>query len=212
MAGNPLTHLAPLRGAHRPILEALATKADGAAHPAELPHGDGRARRARLAVAGDSGPVNYSCIVLHTHTVRRAMNAQPVEPVAIPRVNGRNQDKSLARARKQRAIELRMTGMTYQAIADEIGYQNAGSVYTIIKQAQTKTTAAAVEDPRQLELDRLDATDSAAPSGPPSRSPHRPDPAGRPASAHPQTPGPTGDDPRPASSTQHEAYRQTTPV
>jgi len=125
------------------------------------------------------------------------MNAQPVEPVAIPRVNGRNQDKSLARARKQRAIELRMTGMTYQAIADEIGYQNAGSVYTIIKQAQTKTTAAAVEDPRQLELDRLEATDSAAPSGPPSRSPHRPDPAGRPASAHPQTPGPTGDDPRP---------------
>ncbi len=37
VAGNPLTHLAPLRGAHRPIREALVTKADGAAHPAELP-------------------------------------------------------------------------------------------------------------------------------------------------------------------------------
>jgi len=89
------------------------------------------------------------------------MTAQPTEPVAIPRVNGRHQDKSLARARKQRAIELRMTGMTYQAIANEMGYQNAGSVYTIIKQAQTKATAAAVEDHRQLELDRLDALQAA---------------------------------------------------
>jgi len=87
------------------------------------------------------------------------MTAQPAEPVAIPRVNGRHQDKSLARARKQRAIELRMTGMTYQAIADEMGYQN--SVYTIIKQAQMQTTAAAVEDHRQLELDRLDAMQEA---------------------------------------------------
>lgn len=42
-----------------------------------------------------------------------------------------------------------------------MGYQNAGSVYTIIKQAQTKTTAAAVEDHRQLELDRLDAMQAA---------------------------------------------------
>ena len=87
------------------------------------------------------------------------MTAQPAEPVAIPRVNGRHQDKSLARARKQRAIELRMTGMTYQAIADEMGYQN--SVYTIIKQAQMQATAAAVEDHRQLELDRLDAMQEA---------------------------------------------------
>jgi len=49
------------------------------------------------------------------------MTAQPAEPIAIPRVNGRHQDKTLARARKQRAIELRMTGMTYQAIANEMG-------------------------------------------------------------------------------------------
>jgi len=42
-----------------------------------------------------------------------------------------------------------------------MGYQTAGSVYTIVKQAQTKTTAAAVEDHRQLELDRLDALQAA---------------------------------------------------
>ncbi len=52
-----------------------------------------------------------------------------------------------------------MTGTTYQAIADEMGYQN--SVYTIIKQAQMQATAAAVEDHRQLELDRLDAMQEA---------------------------------------------------
>lgn len=42
------------------------------------------------------------------------MSAVPVEPLVIPRVTGSHQDKSLARARKARAIELRMTGMTYQ--------------------------------------------------------------------------------------------------
>ncbi len=42
-----------------------------------------------------------------------------------------------------------------------MGYQNAGSVYMITKQAQTKTTAAAVEDHRQLELDRLNAMQAA---------------------------------------------------
>ena len=102
----------------------------------------------------------YPCVVLHAHTVRRAHD-RPTSRARRhpPRVNGRHQDKSLARARKQRAIELRMTGTTYQAIADEMGYQN--SVYTIIKQAQMQATAAAVEDHRQLELDRLDAMQEA---------------------------------------------------
>ena len=44
------------------------------------------------------------------------------------------------------------------------------------------------------------------------RSPHRPDPAGTPASTHPPTPDPTTDDPTPASSTQHAAHPQTTPL
>jgi len=84
-----------------------------------------------------------------------ARRGKQTEPLAIPRVNGRHQNKSLARARKQRAIELRMTGMTYQPIADAMGYANAGSVYSIIKQAQEQHVASAVEDQRQLELERL---------------------------------------------------------
>ena len=89
------------------------------------------------------------------------MTAQLAEPLAIPRVNGRHQDKSLARARRQRAIELRMTGMTYQAIADEMGYKNPGSVYTIIKQAQTQHLGSVTEDYRTTELARLDALQAA---------------------------------------------------
>ena len=55
-------------------------------------------------------------------------------------------------------------------------------------------------------------TDAAARSAPPRRSPHRPAPAGTPASAPPPTPDPTTDDPTPASSIQHEACPQTTPL
>lgn len=59
------------------------------------------------------------------------------------------------------AIELRMQGLTHQAIADEMGYKNAGSVYAIIKGAQERQLGAAVEDYRQTELARLDALQEA---------------------------------------------------
>lgn len=89
------------------------------------------------------------------------MTASPVERLLPPRVNGRHQDKALARARKIRAVELRMQGLTYQQIADEMGYANAGSVYTIIKGAQEQQLGAAVEDYRHTELARLDALQEA---------------------------------------------------
>lgn len=54
-----------------------------------------------------------------------------------------------------------MTGLTYQQIADEMGYKSAGTVCTIIKQAQTQHVASAVEDHRSLELERLDAMQEA---------------------------------------------------
>lgn len=81
--------------------------------------------------------------------------------MAIPRVNGRHQDKALARARKTRAVELRMKGLTYQQIADEMGYKNAGSVYAIIKAAQEQHLGTAVEEYRQTELARLDTLQEA---------------------------------------------------
>ncbi len=63
------------------------------------------------------------------------MTAQAAEAV-LPRVNGRHRDRALASARKCRAIQLKLQGLTYQQIADELGYTSRGTVYKIIKTAQ----------------------------------------------------------------------------
>jgi len=87
------------------------------------------------------------------------MSAQAAEP--LPRVNGRHRDKALAAARKQRAIQLKMQGLSYQQIADEMGYASRGTVYKIIRGAQSARLSDAVEEHRELELARLDALQTA---------------------------------------------------
>lgn len=87
------------------------------------------------------------------------MSAQAVE--SLPKVSGRHQNKALASARKLRAIELKTQGLTYQQVADEMGYANKGSVHAIIKGAQAAQVADAVETHRQLELERLDRLQAA---------------------------------------------------
>jgi hypothetical protein len=72
-------------------------------------------------------------------------------------VSGRHRDKALAAARKVKAIELRLRGLSYQEIANELGYANRGSVYTIIQHALALQVSAVVEEHRELELARLDA-------------------------------------------------------
>ena len=62
------------------------------------------------------------------------MIAQTLEP--LPRVNGRHRDKALAWARKLRAIDLRMQGLTYEAIAREMGYRSRAPAHRIINDAQ----------------------------------------------------------------------------
>ena len=89
------------------------------------------------------------------------MTALAVEPIALPRVNGRHRDRALASARKLRAIELKMQGLNYQQIADELGYTNRGTVYKIIRDAQASRLSEAVETQRELELARLDALQAA---------------------------------------------------
>ncbi len=63
------------------------------------------------------------------------MSAQVAEAV-LPRVSGRHRDRALASARKCRAIQLKLQGLTYQQIADELGYTSRGTVYKIVKTAQ----------------------------------------------------------------------------
>lgn len=46
----------------------------------------------------------------------------------LPRVSGRHQNHALAAARHARAVQLAAEGRSYQAIADELGYRNKGTV------------------------------------------------------------------------------------
>lgn len=75
---------------------------------------------------------------------------------ALPRVSGRHRNKALAAARRSRAVELRTQGWSYEAIAEEMGYANRGTVYAIVRQALANQEAEEVQYYRQVEMDRLD--------------------------------------------------------
>jgi hypothetical protein len=49
-----------------------------------------------------------------------------------------------------------LIGHTYQAIADELGYANRGTVHRLVKTALADHEMDSVDELRQLELDRLD--------------------------------------------------------
>src|SRR6476659_9464203 len=78
-------------------------------------------------------------------------------PAAIPLVSGRHRNRALAAARHARAIQLATEGMTYQEIADDLGYANRGTVHHIVHDALTRDRKDAVDDHLQWEMARLDA-------------------------------------------------------
>lgn len=80
---------------------------------------------------------------------------------APPPATGRHRNRALADARRARAIELRLTGHTYQQIADELGYANKGTVHRLITNALRAEEAETTRDLRALETDRLDALQAA---------------------------------------------------
>ncbi|WP_156415570.1 hypothetical protein [Terrabacter sp. Soil811] len=80
---------------------------------------------------------------------------------ALPRVTGRHRNRALASARHARAVELATEGLTYQAIADELGYANRGTVHHIVHDALVRDRKGAAESHQQLELTRLDALQAA---------------------------------------------------
>lgn len=49
-----------------------------------------------------------------------------------------------------------LTGYTYQAIADQLGYASRGTVHRIVTKALKEQQVESVDELRQLELDRLD--------------------------------------------------------
>ena len=75
----------------------------------------------------------------------------------IPKVTGRHRNRALAAERRSRAVEMALTGSSYQAIADELGYANRGTVYRLVKNALEDREVETIDELRQLEVDRLDA-------------------------------------------------------
>ena len=79
------------------------------------------------------------------------MAAQLLETVVLPRVSGRHRDRALASARRCRAIQLKLQGLTYQQIADELGYTSHAStwlhrVYLNVQQQGRRDPTIAVEN------------------------------------------------------------------
>lgn len=74
----------------------------------------------------------------------------------LPPVSGRHQNHALAALRREKAVELRASGLTFEAIACELGYTSRATAYNVVKQAIEDNVATAVEELRALESARLD--------------------------------------------------------
>ena len=77
--------------------------------------------------------------------------------IDLPRVTGQHRNKALAALRRQRAIELKAQGRTYQQVADELGYANRGTVCRLVNQALATRVDQTAEEYLTYECDRLNA-------------------------------------------------------
>ena len=74
---------------------------------------------------------------------------------------GQHRNKALAQWRKARAVELAIDGVSYGAIAVEVGYAHRGTAYKAVHKALAERVTEGVDTLRRLELDRLDALQAA---------------------------------------------------
>ena len=58
--------------------------------------------------------------------------------------------------RRRKALELRKAGVTYDAIARQLGYANEGGAFKAVQAALRTTLREPADDVRKLELERLD--------------------------------------------------------
>lgn len=84
------------------------------------------------------------------------MSVVAVEDLEIPRVQGRHRNKALAKARQARAIQLVVSGRSYQQVADEMGYANRGTVYRLVNRPLAAATKESAEDARAQAFMRLE--------------------------------------------------------
>lgn len=62
---------------------------------------------------------------------------------------------------QRKALELRKAGVSYQRIAESLGYKDASGAWRAVKAALKKTLQEPSDDLRRLEVERLDAALSA---------------------------------------------------
>lgn len=60
-----------------------------------------------------------------------------------------------------KALELRKAGVSYQRIADTLGYKSASGAHKAVQTALKKTLQEPADDLRKLELERLDSAAAA---------------------------------------------------
>jgi len=83
------------------------------------------------------------------------------EASTLPRVQGRHRNRALAGRRRVRALQLVSQGLTYQQVADELGYANKGTVHHLVQQELGAQLVESVDELRQTEVARLDALQAA---------------------------------------------------
>ena len=66
-----------------------------------------------------------------------------------------------AQVKRARAVELAAGGMSYDEVARAVGYSHRGSAHRAVFKALAEQEVQAVEDPRALELARLEALQAA---------------------------------------------------
>lgn len=65
-------------------------------------------------------------------------------------------DLAQARARRIQALEMKLSGMTYEAIANEMGYTDRSQVRALVVRALEQVESRLVEEHRNIEGGRLD--------------------------------------------------------
>jgi len=80
-----------------------------------------------------------------------------IETSPMPSVQGRHRNRALAGRRRVRALQLVSEGLTYQRVADELGYANKGTVHHLVQQELGAQLVESVDELRQTEVARLNA-------------------------------------------------------
>lgn len=102
-------------------------------------------------------PSKSSTSTKSTTTTKRDQSAR----VRKPAVKSRAQYEKDAAEKRRTALELRARRMTYQQIADRLGYANRGVAYAAVKRELKAIPREAAKQLREIELESLDQAERA---------------------------------------------------